>query len=275
MMTTRADFKRMVLGLPHSANDYASVAFTAELAELLGLDLLGVFAEDEKLIDLALLPCVREFRLAGDGWHRLDAAQMAQSSSQAAADARRLFADAAKTLRGTAHLDIAKGQIGDAIGSQSTPDDIIVVIEPKNPAERVTHQFRQFMDMALSAPTAALLVPSRIARRRGPVVAIAANEGDASIEVALKLAEAAREKLLILAPHLADDTLSARLPATRAIAVDRRLLPSAEIGVAELASVLAIADERLLVMSRGSKNLLPSRLASERGVPVLVTPERG
>jgi hypothetical protein len=270
-MDSQADFKRMVLGLPHSAKDYVSVAFTAELADLLGLDLVGIFAEDESLIDLALLPCVREFRLAGGGWHRLDVEQLARSSSQAAADARRLFADAAKILRGAARLDVIKGHIAEAIGLQSAPSDIIVVIEPTNPAERVTHQFRQFMDMALSAPTAALLVPSRITRRKGPVVAIAASERDASIQVGLKVAEAAREKLLVLSPNIVDETLSARLSPTGAVRVDLRLLPTIEIGLAELESALAIAGERLLVMSRGSNKLFPSRLASERGVPVLVT----
>jgi hypothetical protein len=270
-MEPRVDFKRMVLGLPHSARDYASVVFTAELADLLGLDLVGLFAEDERLTDLALLPCVREFRLAGDGWHPLDVKQLEQSSSQAAADARRLFDDAAKGLRGAGRVDFIKGQIGEAMGLQAMPDDIIAVIEPKNPAERVTHQFRRFMEMALSAPTAALLIPSRISRRKGPVVAIALNERDASIHVGLRVAEAARERLLVLTTDITDETVSARPSPMGAIHIDQRLLSTTEIGLAELATALPIAGERLVVMSRGSNNLFPSQLAFERGVPVLVT----
>jgi hypothetical protein len=270
-MDSQVDFKRMVLGLPHSAKDYASVAFTAELADLLGLDLVAIFAEDERLIDLALLPCVREFRLAGDGWHRLDVKQLEQSSTQAAADARRLFADASKALRGVARLDFIKGQVDEVIGVQAMPDDIIVVIEPKDPAERVTYQFRQFVKMALGAPTAALLVPSRISRRKGPVVAIAANERDASIQVGLRVAEAAGERLLVLTQDIVDETVAARRSPTGAVHIDQRSLPTGEIGLPELASALAIAGERLLVMSRGSNNLFPSQLASELGVPVLVT----
>ena len=265
------DFKRMVLGLPHSAKDYVSVAFTAELADLLGLDLVGIFAQDEGLIDLALLPCVREFRLSGDGWHRLDVEQLARSSSQAAADARRLFGDAAKSLRIAARFDLVKGQIDKAVGAQTRPDDIIVVIEPKSAAERVSYQFRQFVDMALNAPAATLLVPSRISRHKGPVVAIAANECDVSIQVGLKMAETVREKLLVLAPSVADEAWSARFPTTSAVHVDRRSLPATEIGPAELEVILATAGERLVVMSPGADNLFPSRLASKRGVPVLVT----
>jgi hypothetical protein len=270
-MESKADFKRMVLGLPHSAKDYASVVFTAELADLLGLDLLGIFAEDEGLVDLALLPCVREFRLAGDGWHRLDVEQMVRCSSQAAADARRLFSDAAKSLRVATRFDVVKGQIDKAVGSQTMPNDIIVVIEPKSAAERVSYQFRQFVDMALNAPVATLLVPSRISRHKGPVVAIAASAHDVSIVAGLRVAEAVHEKLLVLTPKIADEVLSARFPITSAVHVDQRSLPSIELGPAELGSILAAAGERLVVMSPGGDNLLPSRLASERGVPVLLT----
>jgi hypothetical protein len=270
MMEPQVDFKRMVLGLPHSARDYASVAFAAEFADLLGLDLIGIFAEDEGLIELAHLPCVREFRLSGNGWHRLDVEQLARSSTQAAADARRLFRDAARSLRVAARFDLVKGQIDKAIGALTNPDDIIVVIEPKNAAERVSYQFRRFVGMALNSPAAALLVPSRIRRSTGPVVAIAVSEGDVSIQVGLRLAETVHDKLLVLAPNVADEALSARFPTTSA-RVDRRSLPASEIGAAELAAVLAADGERLVVMSRGADNLFPSRLASERGVPVLVT----
>jgi hypothetical protein len=273
-MEPRADFKRMVLGLPHSAKDYVSVAFAAELADLLGLDLVGIFADDDGLIDIALLPCVREFRLSGEGWHRLDVEQLARSSSQAAADARRLFGDAAKSLRIAARFDLVKGQIDKAVGAHTNPDDIIVVIEPKSAAERVSYQFRQFVDMALNAPAAALLVPSRISRHKGPVVAIAANERDVSIQVGLRLAETVRENLLILATNVSEETLSARFPTTSAVHVDRRSLPTTDIGPADLEAILAAAGERLVVMSRGADNLLPSRLASELGVPVLVTARR-
>ena len=273
-MEPLAEFKRMVLGLPHSAKDYASVAFTAELADLLGLDLLGIFAEDEGLADLALLPCVREFRLAGDGWHRLDVEQLARSSSQAAADARRLFSDAAKPLRVAARFDLVKGQIDKAVGSRTMPNDIIVVIEPKSAAERVCYQFRQFVDMALNAPVATLLVPSRISRHKGPVVALAASAHDVSVLVGLRVAEAVREKLLVLTPNIADEVLSAGFLTSSAVHVDQRSLPSTELGPAELGSILAAAGGRLVVMSPGADNLLPSRLASERGVPVLVTARR-
>jgi hypothetical protein len=233
--------------------------------------LVGIFAEDQSLNHLADLSCVRELRALGGGWQRIDVEQLQRCLGQAAADARRLFGDAAKALHTGARFDLAQGQIGEAIRSQSLPDDIIAVIEPKNPAERVTHQFQQLLDMALSAPAAALLVPSRISRRKGPVVAVATAEDDASIRAALKVAESSREKLLVLAPPDIDQTSLTRLAASHGVDVSRRPIRGGDIDALELASLLALTGERFMVLSRSSNTRLPSRLAFERGVPVLVT----
>lgn len=267
-MDRRPAYKRMVLGLPRSERDYVSVAFTAELAELLGLDLVGVFAADEDLRDIAALSCVREFRASGD-WHRIDAGQLERGSGQAEAQARRLFADAAKATRKGARFDLVKGQIGEAIGPQSAPDDIIVVIEPRNPAERVTYQFTRFLDTAFSSPAAVLLVPSRVVRRSGPIIAVATHELDPCISSALTMAEASHEKLLILAPG-ADARPLSQLVATSSVPVEQRpIRPGATL--AELNSFLMQTAERFVVTGRAVDTRFASQLAAARGVPVLVT----
>jgi hypothetical protein len=271
-MERSVDFKRMVLGLPHSATDYASVAFTAQLAELLGLDIVGLFVEDESLAELAALPCVRELRSLGGGWHPIDAAQMARGTGQAAASARRLFEEAAKTLRIGTRFDLARGSIADILGSQSTVDDIIAVIEPKNPAERVTHQYRQMMDVAFNAPAAMLLIPSRISRRAGPVVAVATSGEDPSLHAALGIATSIKEHLIVLAPPEADKAVMNKLAQISEVPVDWRPLLRGAIDASELASLLSRTKERFMVLSRGAADgRLPSQLASGRGVPVLLT----
>ncbi len=271
-MERSVDFKRMVLGLPHSATDYASVAFTAQLAELLGLDIVGLYVEDENLTGLSALSCVRELRSLGGGWHPIDAAQLAQGRGQAAADARRLFEEAAKALRVGTRFNLVKGTMAEIIGSQSTVDDIIAIIEPKNPAERVTYQYRQLMDVAFNAPSATLLVPSHISRRTGPIVAVAASGQDPSIHAALGIATSIKERLIVLAPPDANKEAMARLAGAGGVSVDWRPLPGGIIGVPELAFLLSRTSERFVVVSRGrADDWGPSQLASGRGVPVLVT----
>jgi hypothetical protein len=266
-----SDFKRMLLGLPHSGGDYVSVAFAAELAELLGLDLVGLFVEDQSMARLADLPCVRELRSFGGGWHPIDAALLAHGAAHRAREARRLFEAVAKTLRVGTRFDLARGSVSDAIASQSSVSDIIVVIEPKNPAERVTHQFVQFLDVALNARSAVLLVPSRLSRRKGPVVAVAQNERDSSIGAAARIAHSLKEQLIVLAPPDLDEAAIARLAGMGAASVDRISLGRGRTGAGELATQLSRVSERFLVLSRAMANQnLPTQLASGRGVPVLV-----
>jgi hypothetical protein len=272
-MDSPVDFKRLLLGLPHSALDHASVAFAAELAELMGLGVLGLFMEDEGLAHLAALPQARELRSLGGGWHPIDAAELAAIRGQAAVEARRRFEEAAKTRRVAATFNRAEGPIAEIIGSQSTAGDIIVVIEPRNPAERVTHQFMQLMDAAFNAPSAVLLVPSRITRRSGPIVAVAESAEDASVQAALKLAALTKERLIVLAPPKLDDRELARLAEQSGVAVDRQALPG-KIGELELSALLSRNRERFVVLSReGADDRRPARLASGRRVPVLVTAE--
>lgn len=275
-MDRPVDFKRMVLGLPHSATDYASVAFTAQLAELLGLDIVGLFVEDESLADLAALPCVRELRALGGGWQPIDAAQMAQGSGQVAAEARRLFENVAKALRVGTQFSLVKGAVAEIINSQSTVSDIIAVIEPKNPAERVTHQYRQLINVAFNAPAATLLVPSRISRQTGPVLAVAASSRDPSIQAALGIASSSKERLIVLAPPGADRREIEQRAEPRRVPVDWRPLGSEATAALDLGASLLGTKERIVVLSRGrGDDQIISRLASRRGVPVLVTePEK-
>jgi hypothetical protein len=273
-MERPADFKRMMLSLPHSSGDYAAVAFTAELAALLGIDLLGIFAMDENLARLASLPCVRELRPSG-GWHPINAAEIEQDSSRAIAEARHRFAEAVKARRSDARFDVAKASIADIIGAQSTPQDIVVVVQPRNPAERVTHQFMQLLDAAFAAPSATLLIPTRVIRRRGPVVAIATHEDDTSIRTALQLAERSHERLLLLVPPGADEVPLDRLASAARVPIDWRRLPEGDIDASRLDILLAPTGERLLVLSRGTDAGVSTQLAFERAIPVLVTEPTG
>jgi hypothetical protein len=270
MMDRPAEFKRMVLSLPHSSTDYAAVAFTAELAALLGVDLVGIFTADESLLSLAALPCVRELRHSG-GWHPVDSGEMEECCSRAAAEARRLFGEAVKVLRPGAHFDVAKGTVAETIDSQSTADDIVAVIEPRNPAERVTHQFRQLLTAAFASPSATLLIPSRVVRRRGPVVAIATSEHDTSIRTALRVAELTQERLLLFVSPRADEVSLARLAATATVPIKQRRLQESKIRTSDLNALLPLTGERLLVLSRGADASMMAPLAFERAVPLLVT----
>ena len=266
-------FRRMVLGLPHSAGDYAAVHTAADLAEVLGIDLLATFIEDTGLRGLADLPGMRELQPLGAGWRSIDTAQLTRDIERAAGTARRLFAEATRTRGIKARFDVAHGPAAEIVSALVQTDDILVVIEPKNPAERITQQFTALLDAAYKSASAMMLIPSRVARTSGPIIAIALSLDDPSIPVALATAAATKEHLIVLGVSGQRVSSSDLDEAARAVGVTVESMSSsaAPIDGRTLAAALAPLRERLVVVTRGTfDDVVPSIVASLRAVPVLV-----
>jgi hypothetical protein len=147
------DFKRMILPLPHSREDYAAVGTIAELAGLLSVDLVGIYVEDSSIRGLAELPHAREFR--GGRWEPLSAEQLAQDVAFAAREAERLFLEYAGRYGPAPSFSLAV-----ANPREAGAEDIIVVIEPVNAIERATYQFHEWLEAAFRSASSILLVPS-------------------------------------------------------------------------------------------------------------------
>ena len=94
-MANEPRLHRVILHLRHGAAERAIIRAAAELAQMLGVALHGVFLEDEALPELAALPFIREFRLGTGAWHKLDRQQIAAEQHAAATEARRLLDEAA------------------------------------------------------------------------------------------------------------------------------------------------------------------------------------
>jgi hypothetical protein len=269
-MTTRLPFKRIVLGLPYKRPGHG-MRLAAEVARLLQLDLLGFFVEEESLIGLATLPFIREFGLPGGGWRRLDIDQLSRDLQIAARNAEKDFAEAAKSVQTMCHFEVVRGSMAATIESISGPGDIVLLMEPTSLAEFATPQFISTLDAAFRSSAAVLLVPARVARHSGAIVAIADEPNDPSIEAARVVATAAKEDLTIIELFKAAGKI--RDPEIHLHADSRAdQLPDAQRSLAD-ASAIAYAlgplHERLLVMTRRD-NSVPLLLASMRQVPVLI-----
>jgi len=268
------EFKRMVLGLPQSASDYPMVGMIAKLAELLHLNLVGMFMDDRSLIQIAGLPCVRELRPLGTGWQPIDINTLAADLERGAATAQRLFTEAVRNCSVETSFRAEKGLAADVIDALATAQDIIVVIEPKNPAERVTQQFTRLVDAAFHAAAAVMVVPSRVARSAGPIIAVAASPVDSSINAAARLAAATREKLVVLGPSdiLELGSSLSSLAESIGAPVELARMTTTPLDVMTLAGDLHRWKERLVVMSRGMmKDSQAPTLASLRSIPVVIT----
>ncbi|OIQ64996.1 hypothetical protein GALL_534490 [mine drainage metagenome] len=100
-----------------------------ELADLLHLDLLGLFLEDTSLRDLASIPFSREFRSLGGGWHTIDLDQLSHDFELAARGIERKFVSAAKRLLTGYQFEVARGPMAKTFTTLSRIDDIVMIVD--------------------------------------------------------------------------------------------------------------------------------------------------
>ena len=269
MATPKPDFKRMILGLPHSRQDYGAVDTTARLADLLGVDLVGTYFEDLSLLGLAELPSAREFRLGG--WQRLTAEQLAADFARAAQEAERLFAEVTGRRQRSASFRTGKGSAGDVISSEASADDIIVIIEPKSPIERATHQFGELVEAAFRTRSSILLVPSLAISASGPVIVVASSPEDPCLHAALAVASAAGERMIVVPSPQSERSLSSIVETARRAGIATTVKEPAPGGADTY--LPAFIKGRLLIMRRPPAEE-PRRQPPHPHMPVLLVSPR-
>jgi hypothetical protein len=271
MMQSGAQFTRMLIGLPQSASDYAAVRAAAELAEALGINLSAAFIDDPTLLTLAQYQGVRELRAFGSGWRALDPAQMIRDLERAAVAAERLFTEAVKARRIETRFDIVHGEAAELFGSLAQAGDILAVVEPRSPTERITRQFTSLLGAALRTPAPVMLVPGHIVRTRGPIVAVAQAPDDPSIRTATAVADLTNEQLVVLnaSAHAwprQDTTANTRK-------IFRGHMSRVEGADGNVSAILEGALKgRLLVLTRPDNNLTAWGVPRCQ-IPVLMIPE--
>lgn len=268
-------FKRMVVGLPQSMINQAGVDAAADLAELLKIELLAAFVADASLHALAGFPGARELRTLEREWQTIDLAQLSRDIEGAASAARQRFADTVRRRAIRSNFDIVAG--AEVMASLIRADDIVAIIEPPHPAERITRQFAALLDAALATAGAVLILPQRLARTAGPIMAIASDRSDASVDIALDIAAALKETLVTVtrrgAPLSAEFLARAQAAGIHVEQVSAES-PLPGFGAAPLA--LPKNNERLRVVARSQIPDDPALLfATLQGVPLLVVePDR-
>jgi hypothetical protein len=273
MPTAPHSFKRLVLGLQPSASD-RSLRLAVELAKLLDLDLLGLFLEDVGLRDFAGFPFARELRLLGGGWQPIDVERLSQEMELAARSAERSFAEAVKQVSIHCQFEVKRGTIATTIATVSQASDIVMIVEPASAGERATAQFSRLLQAAFRSAAAVMIAPTRIARARGPIVAIARAWNDPSVAVASTIARAAEETLFVLdiGEGSIDDERVRSLAAATGLRIKHVVAgKAARADPTTLVEALRLFQERLVIMTRGAtdERFVPI-LAAERHVPVLV-----
>jgi hypothetical protein len=267
---------RVILHLHQGAAGRAIVRAAAELAQMLGIALHGVFVQDEALSELAGLPFIREFRLGTGAWQRLDRHRLAEEQRSAAAEARRLLDEAAAALGVTQLFEIIGGDPALFIATSSQAGDIIVVAQPRLPAERLVHATARWLEAAHACAASVMLVPQVTVRRAGPVAAVVCAESDPAVGIAARIAAAAGEPLLLLVWGSSELASTATETARAAGLPQHRVTTRRIRGVTpeDVVQGLGTSGERLVVLARGvcgaDDAAVSAHIAASRGVPVLV-----
>jgi hypothetical protein len=267
---------RVILHLHQGASEQAIIRVAAELAQLLGLELHGVYLDDPALPELAAFPFVREFRLATGSWHALDRAQLVREQTMAADEARRLLDDTAAALGVARLFEVISGDPMNFIAASSQAGDIIVVSQPRLPAERLVHATAHLLEAVHGCAGSVMLVPQVPTRRRGPVAAVVCAESDPALLIASHIAIAAGEDLLLLVSGPPELARQAKQHARAAGVLPQRITVRAIADVTpdSVLDALGAGNERLVVLARGACGAddaaVSAYIVAARGVPVLV-----
>lgn len=275
--TTEA-FHRMIIALGAGGASEEGLAAAAEIAALMGIEIEGLFIEDEAVLGLSALPFLREIEAGSLTSRPFDPARLESEMRLAAGARRRALAEAARRSRTAFRFQAVRGEIEAVVLRTAGASDIMVVIEPGGAAERTSHAAVTMRRAAMRSHASVLYVPAPVRRRRGAVAAIL-GPGAEPVEVlrlAARVAAASNNDLVILSASLADINRKkiAQLAGEFELAGDRvRLQPLADDSPEALARALEIVEQRLVVLGRGALGLDDERaltaLAAALRVPIL------
>ena len=244
-------FKRVVVSVAGTLGSHGTIRFAAGLARQLELELFGLYLEDRRLLELAPLSFLREFRPLAGGWRSLDTVRLGEELETARRMAQRAFTEAAVQLRAASHFEVVSGATEQPLAALSPSGDLLVIGISAAPGFETTLATAELVNQAFRSTDAVMLLRQRIVRRAGPVAIIGDTEDDPVFLAASDIAEA-------LGAHT--------------VPVD--LVKNAEkVGVDAAAAVLAwgsIREQMIVLPYQHGGAILAQRLAETRGVPVLI-----
>lgn len=252
--------RRLVLELAHGPIDPGAMRLAAEFARDFGLDLFGVYTEDESLLRVAQLPFSREIRLLTHDWRRLDPGAVVDELRGQAETVRRQLREMMDRLGVRGGFEVRRGDPVLCVAGVCSPADAIVVSASATIQRPVADRLRQ---AAERSPAAVLVMPDRLTRNRGPVVVITDALDEPGVALAHGFAERQHVRLLVLMPK----TEGATPPR------DLDISPIAAVRTEDVLRALAPVRERLVVITHGCSAAIgiegASRIAEAGAVPVL------
>jgi hypothetical protein len=272
-MNGEQTFTRVVLGISHSPLNPSVVRLAADFADMLDIELLGLFIKDADMLASAGLPFIRELNTFENKWSQMDPARLSEDVDLAARRTRRQMAAAVRTPHARLIFETLEGDVVGALAAAVRKGDILILPEPQRAQPVLAQTIKRQEEAAFLARASVLLVPSRLALQRGPVTAIVRHSQESGVTAAVTIAAAARADLLIV--DIGDEQIStstiAKLAGAERISVRvvRASLSCVEAGAMPVSDLGP--KERLLVVTRGVLEDTVANMARfKRAVPLLI-----
>ncbi|MGD9879732.1 MAG: hypothetical protein AB7U95_06300, partial [Reyranella sp.] len=169
-MTSKAStsYRRAVLGMSSGSVDRHMLQAAAEFARLLELEMLGVFIEDQSLIDLAGLPFTRELRMPGHEWRMMEPQRVDDELRAAAQQAARLFQREIKSRGLACRFEVRRGSPVTLASKVAQATDVLILAEPAA-FDLLAPGSEPARQAAEASAAAVLLLPRTGMPRHGPV----------------------------------------------------------------------------------------------------------
>lgn len=265
---------RLVVGVCGALPNRQALELAAEMARLFSARMSALLIEDGASDALGAIPFAREYIAhSATGWRDIHSGEMAVRRESARRRARALFDQIAAAQGLTSDFETvgAAADLSRAVAAY----DIVALTPSEHARDWMALPFASLAQAALHARAATLIVPSRIARRRGPIAALLDAHDYAAVDMAAQLARAADENLVLLASDFEAGRDLDALAARAAMPPHRlRILDIDGAGLDVITRTLGAIGERALVLGRG---YLPHpgierliRLAATRGAPVII-----
>jgi nucleotide-binding universal stress UspA family protein len=250
--------RRILVALDASQHSLAALEAAAELAASLGSELLGIFVEDTRLLQLALLPGARQVSYPFTSTSRLDRARMERQLRAQAAQARQALFAACETRHLKWAFRVVRGEVAPEVLAAAMEADLLTLgrtSRPLDPRARLGSTARAAAEQAPHS----VLVLHRDAPLRPPTVV--AHDGSEAADQALVMAAHLARKMggaitvLVMAESAQEKRqLQARVAQwlrTRRLQARYRSVPSGRLAAlsdaiqSEASGVLVIATSTL------------------------------
>jgi hypothetical protein len=266
---------RLLLDLCHIVPNPEVIATAAELAQLLERDVLGIYVEDEAVQCLAALPFARELRLPSQAWSALDPAQLDAEFRSTAGILQAMLHQHASRFNVRSEFRAVRADPARYVAGMSGASDVVVLSVPREASARAVGSFAAAWRAAIGSPATTMLLPSRLARRRGPVAAVLGAGARLRARAAASLASATGEDLVALvqdggaSERSLDEASRSASPGEQRLSVRRLGEPSVEALLRALSGVgerLVMLDRRFV---RDAEWQAATKLSEALGVPLL------